>query len=560
MSNIRFIELAQSSLPNTEQNVSGEWIEYGNNNKYMDYLTDRYIGSPTNHAIINGISDLIVGNGLTAKNAHRNPVSYAEMKRLLRDDDIKVAAFNLKTYGFAVLEIILDQTRTKIAEVNCTSSPYWRKGTEDNWYFSKNWEDIHKNKPVPVPLFDHDSKESRQVYIINDAKILKEYPPVDYHGGLTYIELEEEIGSFHLSAVNNGLFPGMLINFNNGIPDSEKQDEMERKIKNKWGGSKNAGKFIMSFNENKEAAPTIEAVQQPDQDKLYEFLSRESTQKIMLSHRVVSPMLFGIKDNTGLGNNAEELKDGFLLFENMVIKPKRNVLTRAFEDILAKNNVALELTFETLKPIEFDKVKLSAHDHDFTEIDEESWLSYLDDKGEFMDDYILISEEAVTHDNAERFEKEDTEIQLSANEKSEQDIALIKIRYAYAPENVSGNSRKFCKSMVGKSKQGVVYRKEDIIKMGNDGVNSQFAAKGESTYSIWLYKGGVNCHHYWMRRIYMRKRGANGQFLPPSKTDQLENERPISVNEARKQGTPIPVNPTEVAQIAGPSNNYWRKK
>jgi hypothetical protein len=35
--------------------------------------------------------------------------------------------------------------------------------------------------------------------------------------------------------------------------------------------------------------------------------------KIMVAHRIISPMLLGIKDNTGLGNNAEELKTASIL-------------------------------------------------------------------------------------------------------------------------------------------------------------------------------------------------------------------------------------------------------
>jgi len=66
--------------------------------------------------------------------------------------------------------------------------------------------------------------------------------------------------------------------------------------------------------------------------------------------------------------------------------------------------------------------------------------------------------------------------------------------------------------MVANSKNGVVYRLEDIEKM--KGQNKEFAAKGESSYSIWKFKGGAWCQHYWVRQIYFRKRDNKGQFLP----------------------------------------------
>ena len=49
----------------------------------------------------------------------------------------------------------------------------------------------------------------------------------------------------------------------------------------------------------------------------------------MVAHRITSPMLLGIKDNTGLGNNAEELQVAYELFKNSVIKPFRHLVTEA---------------------------------------------------------------------------------------------------------------------------------------------------------------------------------------------------------------------------------------
>ena len=58
-----------------------------------------------------------------------------------------------------------------------------------------------------------------------------------------------------------------------------------------------------------------------------------------------------------------------------------------------------------------------------------------------------------------------------------------------------------------------IYRKEDIINMGSKPVNKGWGARGAATYSIWLYKGGGNCHHYWLRQIYKTSlRGAKGDI------------------------------------------------
>ena len=170
--------------------------------------------------------------------------------------------------------------------------------------------------------------------------------------------------------------------------------------------------------------------------------------------------------------------------------------------------------------------------------DEDEWLTHLYERGEVieLDEYELIEEVEVTDpDEEEELNANDGEKLYRAyakpNAKSEMDGGVYKIRYRY-PTKASANSRRFCKAMTEASSAGVVYRYEDIVRMGDEGVNSAFAAKGESTYSIFLYKGGANCHHYWTRLVYRRKR-EKGKFLP---NDGLNNDERISQNQANKAG------------------------
>ena len=99
------------------------------------------------------------------------------------------------------------------------------------------------------------------------------------------------------------------------------------KIKQKYSGSSNSGNFILSFNDSKEAQADITPVQLSDAHNQYQFLSDEAQKKIMISHRIVSPMLLGIKDSTGFGNNAQELENASVLMQNVVISPFQDLLT-----------------------------------------------------------------------------------------------------------------------------------------------------------------------------------------------------------------------------------------
>ena len=113
----------------------------------------------------------------------------------------------------------------------------------------------------------------------------------------------------------------------------------------------------------------------------------------------------------------------------------------------------------------------------------------------------------------------------NGDEKSKQgDAGLYKLRYAYS-QNLGENSREFCVEMVGLSQAGRVYRYEDIQAMGDAGENGQFAPEGQSTYDIFIWKGGAFCHHFWKRQIYLRKRDKNRRILP---NDGLANDKRVA--------------------------------
>jgi len=455
---------------------------------------------------------------------------------------------------------------------------------------------------------------------------------------LQYAELEEEISNFHINNVRSGLSPSMLINFNNGTPNQQERQLIETKIAQKFSGTSNAGKFILAFNDNKESQAEITPVQLSDAHNQYQFLSAESTSKIMVAHRIVSPMLLGIKDGSGLGNNADEIKTASLLMDNTVIRPFQELLIDSFDNILSYNDISLNLYFTTLQPLEFTEVDQTLqdketieeetgvemavnlkkidgkeayktkeeaekvademgcggyHEHEVEgvtyympcvsheELKAPCWDGYeqigtktkdgkevpncvplkteLEEFGEDEDlsEWTLIDERKVDYEDEEALDYQIDELNKKdksllskiwnfvstgtarPNSKSEQDEDFegmkFKVRYQYAPlrdtfndddENVT---RDFCKKMVAAKK---IYRKEDIQKMDSTKLNYGWAEKGkqEEGYSIWFYKGGGACHHYWARKTYM--------YTPKDKRIDVKSPLApkISVAEARRKG------------------------
>jgi len=376
-SEFSFVNLATYTSPEIIEVKNRDWVQYGADNNYFQFLIDRYNGSPTNNAAINGISQSIYGKGLNATDSSRKPNEYAQMITLLKPEMVQKVCYDFYLMGQAAIQVIYNKNRTKIAM--CEHFPIEtlraEKANEDGdiegYYYWNDWPNIKpSDKPLRIPAFGT-SKENIEIYYIKPYKAgFYYYSPVAYQGGLQYSELEEEISNYHLNNIMNGLAPSMLINFNNGTPNQEQRELIEQRIAQKFSGSSNAGKFILAFNDNKESQAEITPVQLSDAHNQYQFLSDESTRKILVSHRVVSPMLLGIKDNTGLGNNADEIKTASLLMDNTVIRPFQELLIGCFDKLLAYNDIALNLYFITLQPLEFTEVDTSIQDKE--DIEEET--------------------------------------------------------------------------------------------------------------------------------------------------------------------------------------------
>ena len=536
MNDLRVLNLSTYTSPKIKETKTDNFVSYGEDNNYFQFLIDRYNGSATNNAIINGMSEMIFGRGLDATDSNRKPEAYAQMITLFHDDCVRRLSSDLKLMGQCAMQVIYSKDRKKIARVEHIPVETLRaekcneKGEIEAYYMHPDWANYKKNDTLKrIEAFGY-GNEPIQIYYVKPYKAgYKYYSPVDYQGGIQYAELEEEISNYHINNIMNGLAPSMLINFNNGTPDPEQRQLIENRIYQKFSGSSNSGKFILSFNDDANTAASIEPIQLSDAHNQYQFLSDESMRKIMVAHRVVSPMLLGVKDSSGLGNNADELKTASLLMDNTVIRPFQTLLINAFDEILAYNDISLNLYFKTLQPLEFKEldnvvdeetreeetgVKLSKENQDFND---EEMLNALDGE-EISDEWELVEKREYSEDNesvedwADKLIKEKKStlnkladfIKSKPNDKSKLDKSYYKIRYEYSEKYSSGNSRKFCTNMMGRTAKGVVYRKEDIDQASFSGVNKSFGHKGNN-YSLFKYKGGVNCGHFWSENLYRLK-------------------------------------------------------
>jgi hypothetical protein len=503
------------------------WMNYGDDNMFPQYLIDLYHSSATHNALCTSIAYMIFGDGVQADTLEAR----LKFEEWGLDDEIRKACLDLKIQGGFALEIAYNLGRTSIKKVKHCPFERIRSGEVNDdekvefYYYSEDWSN-KQIEPVKVRCFNPEDKKEfphQILYVKPFSPGSYYYPKPDYVGSINYIELDKEIGTYHINNIKNGLAPSFTIHFKNGVPSQEERHKIRNDIERQLGGATNAGKFIVTYSDQPDRKPDFEPFPLSDADKQYQFLSTEVSDKIMVGHRVVSSAMFGVKTAGQLGN-TQELEIASELFDKQVVKPYQRILTNAIESVLEAADAPANVTVEV---VETDAEIVEDADAN-TELSADVLnlaCDYLIEMGEEEndDEWELIDARRVDYDTEAQQDAMWTFATVPSGKpqaSSEQDNAVIKVRYAYMPK-VTGSqgsatyeSRDFCQRMVRAGER--VWRKEDIAAASQRAVNPGWGPNGADTYDIFLYKGGGSCQHYFERRTYLRR-----------------NNKKVSVNRAR---------------------------
>ena len=556
MNNLHVLNLSAYTSPVVSETNRENWVDFltEDGDQYFQFLIERYSNSTTNNAIINNVARLIYGKGLSALDANKKPNEYAQMMSLFHKEDVRKMVLDRKMFGQFAIQVHYNDKHDKILKayhipVNLLRAEKCDKdGQITGYYYSDNWDDTKKFAPIRFNAFGY-GKEKIEILFSKPYSVgMKYYAYPDYQGAVPYTLLEEEIADYLINEVQNGFSGTKVVNFNNGVPTDEQQQIISNKVLSKLTGSRGQ-KVIVAFNNNAESKTTVEDIPLNDAPEHYTYLSEECLRKIMLGHNITSPLLFGVASTNGFSSNAEELKNSSILFDNMVIRPFQEEILDAFDSILAYNGVALKLFFKTLQPLEFTDLENTQNEEQVAEetgTELSAHTNPLIDLGEEpQDNWLLIDEKQVDYDTDEEenelLSKEPKQSLLNkivnlvstgdarTNITSKQDKTIdgvkFVVRYKYEGETTD-NPREFCTQMVRANK---IYRKEDILNMSTQVVNAGWGPKGTDYYSIWLYKGGGNCHHRWNKQVYASFEGTNIDINSP-------RARQIAGQKAEKYG------------------------
>jgi hypothetical protein len=534
---IEVLKLAKEYVrPEIKESNSKDWVMNGENNQMYKDIIACYYNSPTNSAIIDSYARYVYGTGL---NVEQDFVSKTDLRRV---------CFDMVLFGEASFEVT---AKGKLYHID--KSKLLPNKAEDgeikSYWYSFNWDDEKKYPAKKIPCFGYGSKSENQVYVIKSPQVGQFYfGNPSYISALPYCEVESELANYYVNHIKNGMSFGHVINVNGGKPESEEDlNKFSKQIRNQLTGSTNAGKFLLSFNDNKESETTISALQVSDAHKQYDFLTQEAQNKICISHKVVSGAILGITKSTGFSSNAEEIETAFNETYLNVIQPIQELVIDSIEFV------------KGLSGLEFIPLRQKATPEVAMSLSKKKSETDLSEYGEEidLDVWELIDSSEVDYENEDAYQENlealnnEYKLQLAGqialdkvstgtarpNSKSFQDGKLFKSRYRY-----SGNAnpeRAFCKDMMRFNK---LYRREDIDAMSQKNVNPGFgmAPNPNAPYDIWLWKGGGKlsdnfnfgtCKHFWVRETYMLKADVNNPLA----------ER-ITPAQARKAGEILPTN------------------
>ena len=335
-----------------------QWVPVGilDQDDYFGMVTEAYNTSTTNAACVEGVSDLVYGKGIFTN----EEVKQQELDKIVPPEDLRRITFDLKLYGNAAWQVIWNKSHTQILRMyhmpvqNLRAKKIYDMGRIEGYYYCSDWSDHRRQKEKKyLPVFGSSNEEVEILYV-------KEYEPNRYYyslpdwiSALQFSFSEAELSNLHLNNIENGFLPVGMVNFNNGVPAPEERQTIENLLEAKFTGTRNAGRFMVSFNDDAVNKPTIDTFPMENLHEKYQYVAEYAQDRILVAHRIVSPLLFGIRTaNNGFSSQSEEMKTAYSIMQTMTIFPFQNLVINSIYNAFKVGGIDIsDLYFEQLTPL-----------------------------------------------------------------------------------------------------------------------------------------------------------------------------------------------------------------
>jgi hypothetical protein len=538
--------LSSYQIPVFTKDRRNEYVNYGEDNNYPQYLCDLFNRSAKHNAILTAKQKWTFGKGLKVVKTD-NSDSMIKAQQLLSkpnqfeslNDIFKKLALDKRLYGGYALQIIWDKGGQKIAKIFHVDFSKVRSSVDNSkFFYSNNWAD-RKDKIIEFNAFNPDRRKGLQLYYCKDYRpTLKTYPLPDYIAAVPYIEVDVEIANYHRANIQNEFFFGGILNFNNGVPTDDEQKDLVRRINRKHQGTNNAGRWIINFSDGADKAPNVIPIQPNDLDKQFDILNKTVQEELFVAHRVTSPMLLGIKTEGQLGGRTE-MVDAYKLFDLNEIKPDQQHFEELFnyfaaingaidayevlpldlpsptlsEDTLVKVATESELRVMLGLPAEKPKNEVVVEEKQTFAKEWTKDIEIFAEFGESADDFIELSSRSVElFEDAEIFERqlEFSELEMIDDYRDKKkikfdavdEIKRLEVKYKYTGPKDSKN-REFCAALLDLNR---LYTRKEI-----DTISKRVGRNVWNKRGGWLKVKGTDinlpyCRHTWNSVLVQNKK------------------------------------------------------
>ena len=337
-----------NSVSNEEKKINGkDFISWGDNNKYPDFLLECYNNCTTLQTLINGTADYVNGDDIVC-----NVPKFTDKINFKGDtikDLVQKITMDYLTFGSFAIQVIRD-FGGKVAEL------YWidvnkLRSDEKNevFFYSDDWSKSYgRVKTIKYPKFNQYDNNPTSIVYFKGNRARNIYGTPLWSAAVKNVQIETKITDFHLNELSNNFMTSKLISFNNGTPSDEQKLEIERNLNEKFGGAENCGRVMISFSESKENAPEIMDLGTDSFADRYNTLAKRNKEEIYCAFRA-TPLLFGLVSESN-GFATSEYSDSYKLFNKTVVAPIQQAIIDTFDKIFGvKNSITISpfvITFE----------------------------------------------------------------------------------------------------------------------------------------------------------------------------------------------------------------------
>ena len=343
------IQFDQAQQPRFEEKKGKNYVEFGAKNNYPNYLIELYGESPKHGAIIKGKVNYIFGKGFEGveQKANTQGETWNQiMKRSILDDELQ---------GGYYLQIIYNALG-KIKDVFHIEFQKVRVSKDLQTFYVKNdWTaSDFKEKAREYPAFNPNDPSGPQIFFVKQYNPKSDvYPLPSYFQGLNYIESDIQVSRHILGNAKHNFVATKLINFNNGLPQEEEQEEVEADLKRKFANH-DGDRVVIAFNPSKENAVDIVDLGETSLTKEdFTNVNNLIMQEIFSCHQVTSPMLFGIKTEGQLGGRSE-IRDAYQIFQNTYVNERQQEHEQTFTTLMNLAGIEGEFKIVPVEPLSFE--------------------------------------------------------------------------------------------------------------------------------------------------------------------------------------------------------------